>query len=159
MRVQLRVSEVFASVQGEGVTVGTPSAFVRLQGCSVGCAWCDTKYSWDPTGGREQTLGALLEEVAAYPCRRVVVTGGEPLESPLFAPLVDALHVRHYAIEVETSATLPPPPVPVDQWNVSLKLATSGVPEANRIDPTAIRSFLERETWWKFVVVDLGDVE
>src|SRR5438132_10540793 len=49
MNMRLRVREVFASVQGEGVTVGTPSAFVRLQGCSVGCAWCDTKYSWAST--------------------------------------------------------------------------------------------------------------
>ena len=79
MNMRLRVSEVFASVQGEGVTVGTPSAFVRLQGCSVGCVWCDTKYSWASTGGRETTLDALLAEVTSTGLDNVVVTGGEPL--------------------------------------------------------------------------------
>ena len=89
--MRLRVREVFASVQGEGVTVGTPSAFVRLQGCSVGCAWCDTKYSWASTGGRETTLDALLAEVTSTGLDNVVVTGGEPLEHPAFVALVDGL--------------------------------------------------------------------
>ena len=53
--------------------------------------WCDTKYSWDPAAGRAVDLDGLLAEVAAYPCRRVVITGGEPLESSLFCPLVSAL--------------------------------------------------------------------
>jgi 7-carboxy-7-deazaguanine synthase len=143
------------------VTAGAPAVFVRLQGCSVGCAWCDTKYSWDPAGGRRQTLAGVLAEVAAFSCRRVVVTGGEPLESPLFTPLVRALHARRHTIEVETSATRPPPPVRVDQWNVSPKLASSGVPEARRIQPAAIRAFVRRRAWWKFVVErpeDLAEV-
>jgi len=153
-----RLAECFFSIQGEGVTAGVPAAFVRLQGCSVGCRWCDTKYSWDPGGGREQTLGELLEELAVLPCRRVVVTGGEPLESAIFTPLVSALKERRYAVEVETSGTLAPPRLQIDQWNVSLKLANSGVAEPKRINPAAILSFLDRETWWKFVVVNRSDV-
>ena len=152
-----RIAECFFSVQGEGVTAGLPAVFIRLQGCSVGCVWCDTKYSWDPAGGREAELSELLEEVAAYPCRRVVVTGGEPLESALFVPLVETLKTSGFTIEVETSGTLPPPRAPVDQWNVSVKLANSGVPEAKRINPAAIRAFLGKDAWWKFVVVDERD--
>jgi 7-carboxy-7-deazaguanine synthase len=153
-----RIAECFFSIQGEGVTAGMPAVFIRLQGCSVGCRWCDTKYSWDPTGGQPVTLEALVEEAAAYPCRRAVVTGGEPLESSLFAPLVEALSARGFTIEVETSGILPPPPVPVDQWNVSLKLANSAVPEARRINPEAIRGFRGRRAWWKFVVATQSDV-
>jgi len=155
-----RVAEVFYSIQGEGATAGLPAVFVRLQGCSVGCAWCDTKYSWDPEAGSAVELDSLVEEVSAYPCRRVVVTGGEPLESPLFLPLLRALGGRGFSIEVETSGILAPPPS-VDraiQWNVSLKLGGSGVDEARRLSPDAIRSFLARDASWKFVVTSDSDV-
>jgi organic radical activating enzyme len=103
-------------------------------------------------------LEALVGEAGAFPCRRAVVTGGEPLESPLFVPLLEALTARDFTVEVETSGTLAPPTVSVDQWNVSLKLANSGVPEARRINQKAIRDFLGQTAWWKFVVADQGDV-
>jgi 7-carboxy-7-deazaguanine synthase len=156
----MQVAEVFYSIQGEGVTAGLPAVFVRLQGCTVGCSWCDTKYSWDPEAGSAVDLDALVEEVSAYPCRRAVVTGGEPLESPSFALLLKALGVQGFTIEVETSGTVPPPPS-VDrsvQWNVSLKLAGSDVDEARRLRPDAIRAFLARGAWWKFVVTSDADV-
>jgi organic radical activating enzyme len=158
--VTLRLAEVFHSIQGEGATAGVPAVFVRLQGCSVGCAWCDTRYSWDPGGGREVDLPALLAEVAAFPCRRVVVTGGEPLESPAFPALLGALADRRYAIEVETSGVLPPPagaPAEV-QWNVSLKLGGSGVPRERRLNPEAVAAFRDRNAWWKFVVASPEEV-
>jgi organic radical activating enzyme len=155
-----RIAETFYSIQGEGVTAGRPAVFVRLQGCSVGCGWCDTKYSWDPAAGREVTLDGLLAEVAAFPCRHVVVTGGEPLESALFTPLVGALVGRGYTVEVETSGTLAPPPdaPPSIQWNVSVKLAGSAVAEERRINARAIRAFLERDAWWKLVVSEPGEL-
>src|SRR5215470_7068405 len=155
-----RIAETFYSIQGEGPTAGLPAIFVRLQGCSVGCTWCDTKYSWDAGAGREVELGTLLDEVGAFPCRRVVITGGEPLESPLFAPLFTALGERGYAVEVETSGTKEPGPeiTGLVQWNVSVKLAGSGVPERTRINPAAIRAFRERGAWWKFVVSDPAEV-
>jgi organic radical activating enzyme len=155
-----RIAEVFFSIQGEGATAGLPAVFVRLQGCSVGCVWCDTKYSWDPAAGQETDLPAVVAEVLAFPCRRAVITGGEPLESPLFVSLAQALVGHGFTVEVETSATRPPPPEtpPGLQWNVSVKLAGSGVPEPTRINPGAIRAFLERDAWWKFVVVDETDV-
>ena len=154
-----RVAEVFYSIQGEGATAGLPAVFVRLQGCSVGCAWCDTKYSWDATAGHAVDVDALVDEAAGFPCRRAVVTGGEPLESSLFVPLLRGLGTRGFTIEVETSGILPPPRVHrAIQWNVSIKLAGSGVAESRRIQPEAIRSFLTQEAWWKFVVTGDADL-
>ena len=157
--VTVRVAEVFTSIQGEGVSLGLPSVFVRLQGCSVGCTWCDTKYSWDPRRGRALSLTALVEEVRAGGPDNVVVTGGEPLEHPAFAPLVLALHHAGKRVEVETAGVEVPPAVPVDQWNVSLKLASSGVPESRRLRHEAIAAFRERGAWFKFVVGGERDVE
>jgi 7-carboxy-7-deazaguanine synthase len=154
-----RVAEVFYSIQGEGVTAGLPAVFVRLQGCSVGCTWCDTKYSWDSEAGRAMALDDLLREAAAFPCRRAVITGGEPLEWPLFGPLLTGLHKCAFTLEVETSGTIVPLSQPPGvQWNVSLKLAGSGVAEDRRIRPQAIRAYRDREAWWKFVVTGEADL-
>lgn len=160
LAAQGRIAEIFFSIQGEGATAGAPAVFIRLQGCSVGCAWCDTKYSWDPDGGHAMDLEAIVAEAVAAPCRRAVVTGGEPLESSLFLPLTQALTERGFTLEVETSGTRPPPPgaPPAIQWNVSLKLQGAGVEERRRINPPAVRAFLDRDTWWKFVVADEQDL-
>jgi 7-carboxy-7-deazaguanine synthase len=161
----VRIAEVFRSLQGEGPSLGTPSTFVRLQGCTVGCQWCDTKYSWPADGGTAMSWAALLDAVAAgrdQHARNVVVTGGEPLEHPDFVPLVQALKGLGVRLEVETSGVRPPDPAAiavVDQWNVSLKLRHSGVPDARRLQPEAIEAFRAipgERVFWKFVV---GSVE
>ena len=95
----IRITEIFRSVQGEGVGAGRPSVFVRLQGCSVGCVWCDTRYSWDPNRGEAMRLEQVLERVQDARHPHVVITGGEPLENPAFRPLVEGikrlgLHIR-----------------------------------------------------------------
>jgi 7-carboxy-7-deazaguanine synthase len=155
----LRVSEIFSSIQGEGPSVGTPSVFVRLQGCSVGCAWCDTKYSWDAGRGEELTLEGLLHRVKEAGPQNVVVTGGEPLEHPALVPLVRELHALGYRVEVETAGVAVPPDLPVEQWNVSVKLAHSGVPLQRRLIARAIERFRDLGAWFKFVVGDERDLD
>ena len=106
----LRVSEMFLSLQGEGPSAGTPAHFLRLQGCDVGCVWCDSKYTWDPAGGRAIDIDAALAELhslGAAPL--IVITGGEPLEHEGLAALLEAALERWPRVEVETSALLPPP--------------------------------------------------
>lgn len=76
-----QVNEMFDSIQGEGVLVGKPSTFIRLQGCSVGCPWCDTKYTWATRKGKGDMLGTSMhpKEIAkAVKHNHVVITGGEP---------------------------------------------------------------------------------
>lgn len=164
----IRVAEVFRSLQGEGPSLGTPSTFVRLQGCTVGCTWCDTKYSWPSGGGTAMAWQALLDQVSAgreQHIHNVVVTGGEPLEHPDLSRLVHALKHLDLRVEVETSGVVAPDPVTaaaVDQWNVSLKLRHSGVSEARRLDPRAIETFRGLggdRVYWKFVVGEAEHVQ
>ncbi len=120
----LRVSEVFLSLQGEGPSAGVPAHFVRVQGCSVGCGWCDTKYSWEARGGRDSGIEALLEEARALgEAPLLVVTGGEPLEAPALPELLERALARWERVEVETSG-VQPPPLSRERlfWNVSPKL-------------------------------------
>jgi len=74
----MRICELFVSIQGEGLTLGRPSLFIRTGKCSVGCKFCDTKYSWD--SGKDYSVGELVEEVKKVSLPYLVLTGGEPLE-------------------------------------------------------------------------------
>jgi len=106
----LRIAELFRSLQGEGPSAGTPAHFLRLQGCDVGCSWCDTKYSWDAALGREITVSAAFAELRSLgEAPLLVVTGGEPLEHPGLGRLLAAAVGQWPRVEVETSGIQPPP--------------------------------------------------
>jgi len=106
----LRIAELFRSLQGEGPSAGTPAHFLRLQGCDVGCSWCDTKYSWDAALGREITVSAAFTELRSLgEAPLLVVTGGEPLEHPGLGRLLAAAVGQWPRVEVETSGIQPPP--------------------------------------------------
>jgi len=127
--------EVFASVQGEGISAGVPSVFVRFAECNLTCTWCDTKYTWDwehhdratQTLEIEDALAARVRELAGD-IRNLVLTGGEPLLHQ--ADLVRLVgQLAGFRVEVETNGTIEPTAElagVVDQWNVSPKLESSG---------------------------------
>lgn len=100
----LRISEIFFSLQGETTRVGLPTVFVRLTGCPLRCRWCDTAYAF--TGGSSRTLPDILEQVLAYPCRRVTVTGGEPLAQPDCNTLLTRLADAGCDVSLETSGAI-----------------------------------------------------
>src|SRR5687768_18279276 len=97
----LRVNEIFFSLQGETSRVGLPTVFVRLTGCPLRCGYCDTAYAFH--GGETLTLDAVLAEVARYGTRYVTVTGGEPLAQKSCLALLTALADRGYSVSLETS--------------------------------------------------------
>ena len=104
--VALRVTEVFLSLQGEGKDIGLPTVFVRLTGCNLRCAWCDTEYSF--TGGRWMSLAELVAEVETHlPVRRVCLTGGEPLLQKEHQNFLKAILAKGYSVVVETSGSKP----------------------------------------------------
>lgn len=122
-----RVSEIFFTLQGEGPSAGTPAHFLRLQGCTVGCHWCDTRYSWDAGGGRTMDSDAIWDQARALGrSGLLVVTGGEPLEHAGLEHLLREALEHWPAVEVETSGVAPPPlSDPRLGWNVSPKLPSA----------------------------------
>ena len=123
----VRVSEIFLSLQGEGPSAGTPAHFVRLQGCDVGCQWCDTRYAWEFGGGREIDLDQIWNEARVLgESPMLVVTGGEPLEHPGIASLLRQAVERWRRVEVETSGIARPPLAHAKLfYNVSPKLPSA----------------------------------
>lgn len=128
--------EIFRSIQGEGASIGRPAVFLRLALCNLACRWCDTKYTWDWESfdrGKsilEMTVKEIEKAVLACRCRRLVITGGEPLlQQEELAALLERMKGSGLAVEVETNGTIIPDSAlvsAVDQWNVSPKMASSG---------------------------------
>ena len=104
LRRELRITEIFHSLQGEARSVGLPTVFVRLTGCPLRCVYCDTTYSF--SGGERHTLDELLAQVRAWRTPRVCVTGGEPLAQPNCLPFLKLLCDEGYEVSLETSGAL-----------------------------------------------------
>jgi 7-carboxy-7-deazaguanine synthase len=120
----VKISEIFYSIQGEGLLAGVPSVFVRTSGCNLRCVWCDTPYtSWAPEG-EELTLDEIGERVAQFACGHVVVTGGEPMIAPEIVALTGRLRETGVHITIETAGTVYAP-VACDLMSISPKLENS----------------------------------
>ena len=90
----LRVTEIFRSIQGESTHAGRPCTFVRLTGCPMRCVWCDSEYTF--TGGEHYSIDSIMNEVAAFNCKLVEVTGGEPLAQKEAFQLIERLCDENY---------------------------------------------------------------
>ncbi len=134
--VRLRLTEIFASVQGESGRVGLPTVFVRLTGCPLRCTWCDTAYAF--TGGESRSLASVLDEVASHGLHHVCVTGGEPLAQRACLDLLRALCDAGYSVSLETSGALDVAAVdPRVSRVMDLKAPASGEVDKNRFDNLA----------------------
>ncbi|WP_244884526.1 7-carboxy-7-deazaguanine synthase QueE [Marinagarivorans algicola] len=100
----LRITEIFYSLQGEAKTIGLPTVFVRLTGCPLRCNYCDSEYAFH--GGERLSLSHVLAEVAKFNPRYICVTGGEPLAQPSCLPLLSLLCDEGYAVSLETSGAM-----------------------------------------------------
>lgn len=97
----LRITEIFHSLQGESTFVGLPTVFVRLTGCPLRCQYCDTAYAFN--GGTVRPLAEVMSEIRQFKCKRVCVTGGEPLAQPGCFNLLKTLCDEEYDVSLETS--------------------------------------------------------
>lgn len=152
---RLRITELFHSLQGEGLSAGEPTVFVRLTGCPLRCGYCDTTYAF--TGGEWMSLDAIHQQVAAYACRRVCVTGGEPLAQRDCLVLLQRLCDAGYAVSLETSGALDIAAVDPRVIKVmDLKTPGSGEAIRNRWENLA---HLRAADQIKFVLCDRADYE
>lgn len=137
------VNEVFESIQGEATYTGTPSVFIRLQGCPVGCAFCDTKHTWFTEQDKVMSIKPMLQKtedtdgyaymhiidilgmLKNYKARHIVLTGGEPCLYDL-TELTDVLVSHGYSVQIETSGTYPIKCNPHTFITVSPKIGMAG---------------------------------
>lgn len=160
----MRVTEIFHSLQGEGLLSGVPSVFIRLAGCPLRCTWCDTAHAWDYGSGVEYDLQELIAEVQSFPCDQVVITGGEPMVGPDrgaregLVELTGRLKHAGKHITIETAGLVFVPNLACDLMSISPKLANS-TPNEAKLDAAVIRSLMDHYDWQlKFVIGSPDDI-
>lgn len=152
---ELRITEIFYSLQGETRTVGLPTVFVRLTGCPLRCGYCDTEYAFH--GGEKRSIDSILDQVASYGARWITVTGGEPLAQPDCRELLQRLCEQGYEVSLETSGALSIENIdPRVVVVMDLKTPSSGELSRNLYDNIAL---LKAADQLKFVIGDRADYD
>jgi len=149
----LKITEIFYSLQGEGLTAGLPTAFIRLTGCPLRCSYCDTAYAF--SGGKSLTVEQIIAQISDFKTQQVTVTGGEPLAQPDCLKLLKVLCDRGFQVSLETSGERDISSV--DQRVIKvmdLKTPSSGESHRNRLQNIP---FLSSEDQVKFVIGDRKD--
>ena len=154
--MDLRITEIFLSIQGESSHAGRPCSFVRLTGCPMRCVWCDSEYTF--TGGEHIDFEDIFEKLQEFSCPLVEVTGGEPLAQKNVFPFISDLCERGYEVLVETGGFVSTGQVdPRAKIIVDVKCPASGEAERNHWpNLERLRPDLDEV---KFVVAGLDDWE
>ncbi|OGJ86824.1 MAG: hypothetical protein A2268_14225 [Candidatus Raymondbacteria bacterium RifOxyA12_full_50_37] len=151
--MDLVVSEIFVSLQGESSEAGRRCAFVRLAGCNLDCAYCDTRYA--RTGGKKMTLAQVITAVEKLNCPLVEVTGGEPLHQPKSVDLMKALLKKGHEVLLETNGSCDLSPVPRRiKIIMDIKTPSSNMTQYNMLSNIRL---LKRTDEIKFVITDKRD--
>jgi len=154
----MNISEIFFSVQGEGINLGKPSVFVRTQGCNLRCDFCDTKYTWNEKEGKSMTENEVANEIDKYGCKHVVFTGGEPaLQIDEIVQVIDMIDTLglFYTFEIETNGT-----IDFSEKCDYFNLVTIS-PKQQSINKDVLKKFLEQSythVVFKFVVSSREDL-
>jgi len=178
--------EIFHTLQGEGIGAGAPAVFIRMSRCNLHCVWCDTDHTWNFEGTPwkhekdaqpgyrkhcksevtwEMKAAESAEAILRYGCGHTVITGGEPLlqqgELLEMVGCIRAVDAGHF-FEVETNGTRMPDvafAAEIGRFNVSPKLANSGMEVRLRLVPEVLAGFAEMpNAFFKFVVSSEGDL-
>ncbi|MDD1769242.1 MAG: radical SAM protein [Methanomassiliicoccales archaeon] len=153
----MRISEVFHSLQGEGVLIGTPTVFVRTCGCNLECVWCDTIYAREEEG-TEMSPSDVIEKVKGYGTPFVCLTGGEPLLQRDVFKLIDLLLKDSFHVSVETNGSLPLEDLPCSDnllISMDIKCPSSGMSARMLMENLELLSPADQ---LKFVVADENDL-
>ncbi|TAJ45699.1 7-carboxy-7-deazaguanine synthase QueE [Methanofollis fontis] len=152
----MRIAEIFCSLQGEGRNQGRPTVFIRLAGCNLRCAWCDSPAARDGDRGVEMGVDAVLDRIWRMKVRHICITGGEPLlQIDEVAEACRRLQRMGYSVEIETNGTVDFRPVqPFASVCMDVKCPSS----SQRSDISLLQHIGERDSV-KFVVADEEDLE
>jgi 7-carboxy-7-deazaguanine synthase len=152
--MNLRLTEIFLSVQGESSHAGRPCAFVRLTGCPMRCVWCDSEYTF--TGGVKMSFDEILAKLKDFNCNLVEVTGGEPLAQKNVFPFITMLCDLGYEVLIETGGYVSTEKVD-GRAKIILDVKCPRSGESKRNHWANLERLNSEKDEVKFVIADLGD--
>lgn len=155
----MKVSEIFYSMEGEGVEIGRLEVFVRLGGCNLRCTWCDTKYALE--NGKEMSITEIVRGVRKHPCNSVSITGGEPLvQKEELLELVNRLKALNYWVQINTNGTVFDEEIfkAVDLISMDCKCPSSGMKSDLGVLEKTMKLF-ESKSQFKFIISNKKDYE
>jgi 7-carboxy-7-deazaguanine synthase len=153
----VKIYSIFKSLQGEGLTIGAPTAFIRTSGCPLRCAYCDTPQAMEK--GEQMEVEAILAKVRKMKCRHVCLTGGEPLAQRDTSRLVKSLLDDGFQLVLETNGAMPLDELPcVENLTISMdiKCPSSGEAEKMRFENIELLGPTDQ---LKFIISDEKDYE
>lgn len=151
--MDLKINEIFYSIQGESTYVGVPCIFIRLSGCNLRCTFCDTTYAYDE--GKMMSVDEVMDKVESYHTRLVEITGGEPLLQDKIYILIHELIEREYTVLLETNGSITLSKVNGKVIKImDLKCPSSGM--SHKMDFSNIH-YINKKDQVKFVIGDRGD--
>jgi len=154
--MDLRLTEIFLSIQGESSHAGRPCSFVRLTGCPMRCVWCDSEYTF--TGGERTSFDDIFAVLERYGCPLVEVTGGEPLAQKNVFPFITELCDRGYEVLIETGGFVSTESVD-ERAKIILDVKCPASGEAERNHWPNLDRLRSQADEVKFVIADLADWE
>lgn len=153
----MKIYSIFKSLQGEGLTIGAPTAFIRTSGCPLRCTYCDTPQAFEE--GEQMNIDAILAKVAKFECRHVCLTGGEPLAQRDSAGLLEKLLDKGYHVVLETNGAMPLDEMPcVENLTISMDIKCPSSGESSKMIFGNIE-LLGPTDQLKFIIADDADYE
>ena len=153
--MNLKINEIFYSIQGESIYAGLPCIFIRLTGCNLRCSYCDTQYAYEE--GSVVSIRKIIDTLSQYACKLVEITGGEPLCQSATPMLITKLIEKGYIVLLETNGSkdirlADPQCIKI----VDIKCPASGESEKNDLENL---NRLSSKDQLKFVIADKNDYE
>ena len=152
--MNLRITEIFLSIQGESSHAGRPCAFVRLTGCPMRCVWCDSEYTF--TGGNRLSFDEIFTRLKNFGCKLVEVTGGEPLAQKNVFPFITRLCDKGYEVLIETGGFVSTAKVD-ERAKIILDVKCPASGESERNHRANLERLRKEKDEVKFVIADLND--
>ena len=154
--MDLRITEIFLSIQGESSHAGRPCSFVRMTGCPMRCVWCDSEYTF--TGGEHMGFEKIFAKLDEFGCKLVEVTGGEPLAQKHVFPFITELCERNYEVLIETGGYVSTAEVD-SRAEIILDIKCPASGEAQRNHWPNLERLRDDKDEVKFVIADMDDWE